>query len=163
MRRITALLAASALVLAACGDDDDDDAQASATASAEDNDTATGVQADAADEFIQQMDDDNVDADEDCIHSAFADMSDDDAQKIVDAGSGDAPDLSPEGLAIVTKATADCASGEDMIDSIIEGLPENVDGDCVRDKLKDADFGDIVSSGTLPPELEDAVTECSTG
>ena len=163
MRRITALLAASALVLAACGDDDDDDAQASATASAEDDDTATGVQADAADELIRQMDDENVDADEDCIHSAFADMSDDDAQKIVDAGSGDAPDLSPEGLAIVTKATADCASGEDMIDSIIESLPENVDGDCVRDKLKDADFGDIVSSGTLPPELEDAVKECSTG
>jgi hypothetical protein len=163
MRRITALLAASALVLAACGDDDDDDAQASATASAEDNDTATGVQADAADELIQQMDDENVDADEDCVHSAFADMSDDDAQKIVDAGSGDAPDLSPEGLAIVTQATADCASGEDMINSIIEGLPENVDGDCVRDKLEDADFGDIVSSGTLPPEIEDAITECSTG
>jgi hypothetical protein len=50
-----------------------------------------------------------------------------------------------------------------MLDSIIEGLPEGVDGDCVREKLKDADFGAIFESGTMPPELEQAVTDCGTG
>jgi hypothetical protein len=148
MRRITALLASSVLLVAACGDDDD---------------SAGSVQDDAADELVQQMNDEDVDADEDCVREAFVDMSDDDAQKIVDAGSDESPDLSPEGLAIVTQATASCASGEDMLDSIIESLPEGVDGDCVRDRLADADFGEIVSSGTMPPEIQEAITECGAG
>ena len=149
MRRITALLATSVLLFAACGDDDDDD--------------AGGVQAEAADEFIDQMEDGDVDPDEECVHTAFADMSDDDAQRIVDAGSDETPDLSPEAMAIVTEATTSCASSEDLLDSIIEGLPEGVDGDCVRDRLADADFGEIASSGTMPPELEEAITECGAG
>ncbi|HEX6659447.1 MAG TPA: hypothetical protein VF065_15260 [Ilumatobacter sp.] len=148
MRRITALLATSVLLFAACGDDDDD---------------AGGVQAEAADEFIDQMRDEDVDADEECVHTAFADMSDDDAQRIVDAESDETPDLSPEAMAIVTEATTSCASTEDMLDSIIESLPEGIDGDCVRDRLEDADFDEIVSSGTMPPEVEDAVTECGAG
>ena len=154
MRKITGLLAVSVLCLAACGDDDDDDANGDAT--------ATGVQADAADEIISQADDGDLDPDEDCIRDKAAGLSDEDAQKIVDAGSSDEPDLSPEGLAIVGE-TMSCVSGDAMMDSIIESLPEGVDGDCVRDKLKDVDFGAIFTSGTTPPEVEDAVTECGTG
>jgi len=149
MRRITALLASSVLLVAACGGDDDD--------------SAGSVQNDAADEFIQQMKDEDVTPDEECVHTAFADMSDDDAQRIVDAGSDDTPELSPEAMAIVTEATTSCASTEDLLDSIIEALPEGIDGDCVRDKLKDADFGDMASSGTMPPEVEQAMTECGAG
>ena len=148
MRRITALLATSVLLFAACGDDDDD---------------AGGVQAQAADEFIDQMKDGDVDPDEECVRTAFADMSDDDAQAIVDAGSDETPDLSPEAMAIVTEATASCASTEDLLDTIIEDLPEGVDGDCVRDLLADAEFGDIISSGTMPPEVAEAITECGAG
>ena len=150
MRRITALLATSVLLFAACGDDDDDD-------------DAGGVQAEAADEFIDQMRDEDVDPDEECVRTAFADMSDDDAQRIVDAGSDETPDLSPEAMAIVTEATTSCASSEDLIDSIIENLPEGIDGDCVRDRLADADFDEMISSGTMPPEVEEAVTECGAG
>jgi hypothetical protein len=149
MRRITALLATSVLLFAACGDDDDDD--------------AGGVQAEAADEFIDQVRDEDVDPDEECVRTAFTDMSDDDAQAIVDAGSDETPDLSPEAMAIVTEATTSCASSEDLIDSIIENLPEGIDGDCVRDRLADADFDEMVSSGTMPPEVEEAVTECGAG
>ncbi|HZI45096.1 MAG TPA: hypothetical protein VFD53_07745 [Ilumatobacter sp.] len=149
MRRITALMATSVLLFAACGDDDDDD--------------AGGVQAEAADEFIDQMRDEDVDPDEECVHTAFADMSDDDAQRIVDAESDETPDLSPEAMAIVTEATTSCASSEDLLDSIIESLPEGIDGDCVRDRLEDADFDEIVSSGTMPPEVEEAITECGAG
>jgi hypothetical protein len=148
MRKITALLASSVLLVAACGGDDD---------------SASGVQSDAADEFIQQMKDGDVNPDEECVHTAFADMSDDDAQRIVDAGSDETPDLSPEAMAIVTEATASCASSEDLLNSIIESLPEGVDGDCVRDKLDGVDFGDVVSSGTMPPEVEEALTECGAG
>ena len=149
MRRITALMATSVLLFAACGDDDDDD--------------AGGVQAEAADEFIDQMRDEDVDPDEECVRTAFADMSDDDAQAIVDAGSDETPDLSPEAMAIVTEATTSCASSEDLVDSIIENLPEGIDGDCVRDRLEDADFDEIVSSGTMPPEVEEAITQCGAG
>ena len=149
MRKITALLASSVLLVAACGGDDDD--------------SAGGVQNDAADEFIQQMKDGDVNPDEECVRTAFADMSDDDAQRIVDAGNDETPDLSPEAMAIVTEATASCASSEDLLNSIIESLPEGIDGECVRDKLSGMDFGDVVSSGTMPPEVEQAMTECGTG
>ena len=151
MRRITALLASSVLLVAACGGDDDDD------------DGAGGIQADAADEFIQQMEDEDVEPDEECVREAFADMSDDDAQRIVDAGTEETPELSPEAMAIVTEATTSCASSEDLLNSIIEGLPEGIDADCVRDQLADADFGDMMSSGTLPPEVEEAMIECGAG
>jgi hypothetical protein len=148
MRRITALLASSVLLVAACGGDDDD--------------SAGSVQNDAADELIQQADDANLDPDESCIRDKAAGLSDEDAQKIVDTGSSDTPELSPEGMTIMADAMS-CVSGQAMLDSIIEGLPEGVDGDCVRDKLKDADFGAIFESGTMPPELEQAVTDCGTG
>jgi hypothetical protein len=147
MRRITALLASSVLLVAACGGDDD---------------SAGGVQSDAAEELIRQADDANLDPDESCIRDKAAGLSDEDAQKIVDTGSSDTPELSPEGMTIMADAMS-CVSGQAMLDSIIEGLPEGVDGDCVRDKLKDADFGAIFESGTMPPELEQAVTDCGTG
>ena len=164
MRKITGLLAVGVLFLAACGDDDDnaDDTAAAATADDDTAATATGVQNDAADEIIQQADDGDLDPDEDCIREKAARLSDEDAQMIVDAGSSDTPDLSPEGLAIVGE-TMTCVSGDAMMDQVIENLPENVDGDCVRDKIKDVDFGAIFESGTLPPEVDEAVTECGTG
>jgi hypothetical protein len=149
MRKITALLASAVLLVAACGGDDDDSAGA--------------VQDDAADEFIQQMKDEDVNPDEECVRTAFADMSDDDAQRIVDAGSDETPELSPEAMGIVTEATTSCASSEDVLNMFIESLPEGVDGDCVRDKLADFDLGDVLSSGSLPPEVQQAMTECGAG
>jgi hypothetical protein len=162
MRKITGLLAAGVLFLAACGDDDDNaDDTAVATEQDDGGAAATGVQADAAEEIIRQADEGNLDPDEDCIREKAAGLTDEDAQKIVDAGS-DTPDLSPEGLAIVGSATT-CLSGDAFIDSIVEGLPEDADADCVREKLQDADFGAIMETGTMPPELEQAVTDCGAG
>ena len=165
MRKITGLLAAGVLFLAACGDDDDDAADnAAATATAEDDTaTATGVQNDAAEELIKQADDGNLDPDEGCIREKAANLSDEDAQKIVDAGSSsDTPELSAAGLAIVAE-TMSCVSTDEMMNQVIEGLPENVDADCVRDKLEDIDFGAIFESGSLPPEVDQAVSDCGTG
>ena len=162
MRKITGLLAAGVLFFAACGDDDDNADDTAAAATEDDGGaTATGIQADAADEIIQQADDGNLDPDEDCIREKAAGLSDEDAQKIVDAGS-ETPDLSPEGLGIIGETTT-CLSGDKFIDSIIEDLPEDADADCVRDKLKDADFGAIFETGTMPPELEQAMTDCGAG
>ena len=164
MRKITGLLAAGVLLLAACGDDDDnaDTAAASATEQDDTDATATGVQNDAADEIIQQADSASLDPDEDCIREKAANLSDEDAQKIVDAGSSDTPDLSAAGVAIVAE-TMTCVSSDEMMDQVIENLPESVDGDCVRDKIKDIDFGAIFESGTLPPEVDQAVSDCGTG
>lgn len=164
MRRITGLLAASVLFVAACGDDDDnagsagsDTAAATATAG-----SASGIQDVAADEIIKQAKDGNLDPDEDCIREKAANLSDEDAQKIVDAGNSDAPDLSAAGLAIIGK-TATCLSGDALMNQIVESLPEGIDGDCVRDKLKDIDFGAIFESGTMPPAVEQALSDCGTG
>ena len=162
MRKITGLLAAGVLFLAACGDDDDNADDNAAATEQDGGATATGVQADAADELIKQADDGNLDPDEDCIREKAAGLSDEDAQKIVDAGGGDTADLSPAGLAIVGEATT-CLSADAFMDSIIESLPEGADADCVRDKLKDADFGAIMESGSMPPELNEAMTDCGAG
>ena len=164
MRKITGLLAASVLFVAACGGDDDDagSAQSDTAAATEAAGSATGIQNDAADQIIDQADSANLDPDEGCIRDKAANLSDDDAQKIVDAGSSDTPDLSPAGLAIVAE-TMSCVSESAMLDQIVEGLPEGADGDCVRDKLKDVDFGAIFESGTTPPEVDQAVSDCSTG
>ena len=162
MRKITGLIAASVLFVAACGGDDDDNAGSAQSDNGSATATATGVQNDAADEIIKQANDGNLDPDEGCIREKAAKLSDDDAQKIVDAGSSDTPDLSPEGLAIVGE-TASCLSGDAMMNQIVENLPEGVDADCVRDKLKDVDFGAIFETGTTPPEVDQAITDCGTG
>lgn len=158
MRKIMALLAASVLLVAACGGDDDDSAGGDSAG----GDDASGVQADAADELIQQAEDGNLDPDEDCIRDKASGLSDEDAQKIVDAGTSATPELTPEGDAIVTQALT-CLSTDAMLDSIIESLPEGIDGDCVRDKLEGIDFGAMLQSGSMPPDVEQAITECGTG
>ena len=94
MRRITAVLASSVLLLAACGGDDS---------------TGGSAQDAAADELIQQANDQDLQPDEGCIRDKAAKLSDEDAQKIVDAGE-ESPDLSPEGLAIQGEAMT-CVSG----------------------------------------------------
>jgi hypothetical protein len=161
MRKLTGLLAASVLFVAACGGDDDDNA-AGTTSDNTATATATGVQNAAADEIVKQADSGNLDPDENCIREKAAKLSDDDAQKIVDAGSSGTPDLSPEGIAIVAQ-TMTCVSADKMLDQVVEDLPEGVDADCVRDKLKDTDFGAIFQSGTLPPEVDQAINDCGTG
>jgi len=162
MRKITGLLAASVLFVAACGGDDDDNAAGTQSDNGSATATATGVQNDAADELIKQADDGNLDPDEGCIREKAAKLSDDDAQKIVDADSSDTPDLSPAGFAILGE-TASCLSGDAMINQLVEGLPEGVDADCVREKLKDVDFGAILETGTRPPAVDQAINDCGTG
>ena len=50
-----------------------------------------------------------------------------------------------------------------MINQLVEGLPEGVDADCVREKLKDVDFGAILETGTRPPAVDQAINDCGTG
>ena len=82
-------------------------------------------------------------------------------EKIADAGD-QVSDLSPEGMAIQAEALS-CLSGEQLLDQLIERLPEGVDADCIRDALADADLGELVSSATVPQELSDAISECGAG
>jgi len=174
MRKITGLFAASVLVLAACGGDDDDNAASSpadtatvatttttATSTNGTAGTASGAQNAAADEIIKQADSANLNPDENCIRDKTAQLSDEDALKVVDAGSSDTPDLSPAGLAIVAQ-TMTCVSADKMLDELVKDLPTGVDANCVRDKLKNIDFGAIFTSQTLPPEVDQTMSECTT-
>ena len=130
MRKITALLASSVLLVAACGGDDD---------------SAGSVQNDAADELIQEANDSNLNPDESCIRDKASKLSDDDAQKIVDSGTSDTTDLSPEGMTVVGEAMS-CVSGSALLDSIIEGLPEGVDGDCLAQASLFTALAELVST-----------------
>jgi hypothetical protein len=50
-----------------------------------------------------------------------------------------------------------------MIDQVVEGLPDSVDRECVRDALQGVDMSEMLQGGTPPSELTDALAECTGG
>ena len=124
MRRLVAALAGGLLALAACGGD------------------GGGNQDQAADMLIEGAEDEGLEIDEDCVRDKASQLSDEDAQKIVDAEDSDeTPDLSPEGLALTAEVVS-CVPRDAMIDQILGELPEGIDGDCVRQALEGVDLSD---------------------
>jgi hypothetical protein len=150
MRRLTAVLACAALALAACGDDDDD--------AAGDGGGGGDLQNEVADKLLDE-EGDEFQLDDDCVREKAAQLSDDDAQAILDAEGDEDPDLSPEGIALTAELLS-CADADAMIDQLVEQLPEGIDADCVREALDGVDLGDFASGGEPPSEFVDAMTEC---
>lgn len=149
-----------AALLTACGGGDD---------SAQDQ---------VADEFLDQIDDDAA-FDEDCVRDAFGELSDDDAQAVLDSlDSGDEPDIGLEAAGVIDDLMS-CADVGALIDDIGSDLPdvslpdvslpddlgidqmlddlesEGFDGDCLREVI-----GDIDASNADPQELMAAAVEC---
>ena len=144
MRRLVAALAGGLLVLAACGD-------------------GGGNQDQAADMLIEGAEDEGIEIDEDCVRDKASQLSDEDAQKIIDAEDSDeTPDLSPEGLALTAEVVS-CVPRDAMIDQILGDLPEGIDGDCVRQALEGVDLSEFVANGEAPEEFISAMTECMGG
>jgi len=154
MRRLTAVLACAALALAGCGDDDDDAAGDGGGGGGE-------LQNEVADQFIDEAEGE-VELDDDCVRETAAQFSDDDAQKVLDSDDVEGADLSPEGLATLGQLVG-CIDPDAMIDQVVDGLPDTVDGDCVRDALEGVDLSEMLQGGTPPSELTDALTECAGG
>lgn len=135
MRSATTRLAAVgvvAVLLAACGGDDG----------------GGSVQDEVADEFLSEMSDADVEFDEDCVRDAIGEMSDDDAQAVLDSVEDDsAPDIGPEAVGVATDVMS-CADmgaiADQMIDQLVDEMGEdNVDADCLRDAVDDFDPAEI--------------------
>ena len=95
-KRILAATAAATLLLAACGGDDDSGGDSP-------QDQVADMMIDALNaEFESEELQGVASLDEDCVRDAAGELSDDDAQKIIDAG----PDGDPEGLSTSAEEAA---------------------------------------------------------
>ncbi|MGA9277897.1 hypothetical protein [Ilumatobacter sp.] len=167
---ITACLAASLLVLAACGGSDADtsDSDPGDTVTTEsDSDDSTessgaldGEQGRVADLLMSGAADSGIELDEDCVNENVGQLTDDDAQAIADAGLTGEVEVSPEADAIGDTVFSDCIDAESYAIATAEAMgdvDETVDVDCLKDAL----------SGLTPDEIDDQLFDeaasCITG
>lgn len=119
----------------------------------------------AASLTIQQAKDGGVELDESCVNGVAAQLSDDDAQKIVAAGTDGEADVSEEGDALSLELL-NCAGQDAIIDLMVKSLNEsgqNFDEDCVRENLADIDMAELATAmgdGDAPPEFTAALMKC---
>jgi LDH2 family malate/lactate/ureidoglycolate dehydrogenase len=124
--RMFATLSVAALALVACGGGDDS-------------------QGEVADMMIEEMEAEGMEVDEDCVRDAAGQLSDDDAEKIAEAGpDGEPQDLSPEAMAAAS-ALVNCVDMGSLIDDAIDDMvsemgEDNVDADCIREATADLDL-----------------------
>lgn len=146
-KSIGATFAVAALVLAACGSDG--------------GGSVGGIQGEAADAAMALADGEDFELDEACVNDLARQLSDADAQAIVDSGGGEA-DLSPEGEE-TTLQILGCIDSDALIDQFIVGLTEDgqgVDEACVRENLQDFDLSEIAASGEPTSDIIGALIEC---
>jgi hypothetical protein len=103
-----------------------------------------------------------IELDRSCVEEIAAQLTDEDAQAIVDAGPDGDADLSAEGEALQADLFT-CMDQSAIIDLFIQGIEESgqeVDDDCVQDALKDVDLAPLLESGEPPAEVVEAVLGC---
>ena len=128
--RLVGTIAIAALTVAACGGG------------------GGGTQDEVADMMIDAMDEEGLEVDESCMRDATSKLSDDDAQKILDAGpDGDPEGLSDEAEAVASEAVA-CIDSDALVDQMIDEMvaemgEENVDADCIREAAEDLDLATL--------------------
>ena len=147
-KSLGATIAVAVLVFAACGGSDGDS-------------KASGVQGEAADAALAAAAEEGFEFDESCVHDLAKQLSDEDAQIIVDSG-GQNSDLSAEGEALSDELLG-CIDNDVLVDQFIAGLAasgQEVDEDCVRDKLEDFDLSSISSDADLPDDVVAGLIEC---
>ena len=142
--RMFATLSVAALALAACGG-------------------GGGSQDEVADMVIEDMEAEGMEVDEDCVRDAAGELSDDDAEKILEAGADGEADVSDDAEAAATQLMGCIDMGsliDDAIDDMVAEMGEdNVDADCIREATADLDLANMEedSSG-----LMSAMMECIT-
>ena len=127
-KKLLSTLAATAVVVSACGG-------------------GGGKQGEVADLFIELAADGGLELDNDCVEDAAAKLSDDDAEKIVEAGTDGDPDVSPEAEAIGDEIFS-CVDASSFVDSIVAEFEndDSIDADCLREELEEL---------TTPDEIEE--------
>lgn len=141
--RVLVGIGVGALVLSACGG-------------------GGGPQDEVADMVLDEMSGEDVEMDEECVRDAAQELSDDDAQKILDAGpGGNATDLSPEADA-AANSLINCVDTDAIVDQMIDEMvddagAENVDVDCLKEALSGLDLATFDEGS---PEMMSALFEC---
>ena len=166
-KKLITMIAAGALVLAACGSDSDDgasDAQEETedttgdaredtadTTDAVEEDAAeppSDVQEEAANTVIAATQQGGIELDADCVNDLTSQLSDEDAQTIVDAEAESDAEVSVEGTAIVNQLLG-CAGNDQLIDAFITEMQQSgqeFDEECVREGLQDIDLAELAAS-----------------
>lgn len=143
------VLAVAALALAGCSDDDDGGGLSEAQQTAADQAVAQGAEAD-------------MEIDQACVEDLASQLTEQDAQAIVDAGIDGDAELSAEGETL-TADLFNCIDESAIIDLFIQGIEEagqEVDDECVHDALEGVDMSTLVDSGEPPAEVVEAVLGC---
>lgn len=96
--------------------------------------------ADVAEMFVSVASEDGFDVQTDCVEGVLGAMSDDDVNKLNDAGLDGAADLSEQGVGVLTDIRNQCIDVDQFVDSVVADLQANpvtqdVDIECVRDGL----------------------------
>lgn len=117
-----------------------------------------GAQGEVADLFIELAGDEGIELDRSCVEDAAEGLSDDDAQKIVDAGVDGDPDVSADAEAVGSQMF-NCVDVGSYVDNIVGQFDgdESVDGDCLRSALSEVDTVDEIDEIVI-----DAALECSS-
>ena len=166
-KKLITIIAAGALVLAACGSDSDDGASdtqeetedttaevqedAADTTDVVEEDAAeppSNVQEEAANTLIVATEQGGIELDADCVNDLTSQLSDEDAQAIVDAEAESDAEVSVEGTAIVNQLLG-CADNDQIIDAFIAEMQKSgqeFDEECVREGLQDIDLAELAAS-----------------
>lgn len=142
---ITALLATSALVLAACGSDDSGGGEPG------------GDQARVVDLVMSSTGAEGFELDRACVEEAVAELSDADAQSLADSGLANNADISAEGDAIGQRVFTECVDAASYLDALIAsfGQDPTLDAECLRSALEGKNIDEIDA------EVFDAATGCT--
>jgi hypothetical protein len=116
-----------------------------------------GQQREVADMFIEFASEQGIELDRDCVEEAAESLSDDDAERIVEAGTDGAPELSPEAEA-VGDAMFSCADASSYVDSIVAQFEgdDSIDADCLREQ-----FEGLTTPDEIAEKVTDAALACS--
>jgi len=136
--RLTSTLAVAALV-AGCGGGD-------------------GQQGEVADMFIELAEAEGIELDRNCVEEAAGQLSDDDAEKIVEAGTEGSADVSADADAVGEQILG-CLDVDSYRESILTqfGTDSSVDIDCLRAELDELETVDEIDEQVI-----DAAFSCSS-
>ena len=150
-KQLISALAVGALILAGCGDEDGGSGS-----------DLSEAQQGAADQAMLIEDEADVEFDRGCIEEIAAELTEEDAQAIVDAGPDGDARLSAEGEAL-QESLFGCMDQGDIIGLFVQSIEEagqEVDDACVQDVLSDVDLAPLLESGEPPDEVIEAVFGC---
>jgi hypothetical protein len=171
--RFISMLAVGALALAACGDGDAaDDAPGDAAGDPAETSGGSvdgtsgagvgGLRAEAARLAVEAAAVEGLELDGACVDEFAAQLTDDDARALVDAGIDGDPVLSAEGNELTAKLLT-CVDEEALVDLFVDGLEQSgeaFDEACVRENLDSVDLSAALGEDETPRDLLSAVVGC---